>query len=150
MLDASIDRAHAPMATFMREKVFLGLPPKEYVRSLFTKSNAVAALILLFGLPAMAARFIFGLGATTNLTQASPWGLWVAFDVVSGVALAAGGSRWPAPSTSSASSSTALCCGPRSSRVSSATCSSWWGSSSTSGSRGASPTSSSSRPERRP
>ncbi len=94
MLDASIDRAaspSAPMATFVREKVFLGLPPKEYVRSLFTKSNAVAALILLFGLPAMVARFVFGLGATTNLTQASPWGLWVAFDVVTGVALAAGG-----------------------------------------------------------
>jgi len=88
MLDQSIER---PMATFVREKVFLGLAPKEYAKSLLTKGNAVAALILLFGLPAMAARFIFGLGATTNLSQASPWGLWVAFDVVSGVALAAGG-----------------------------------------------------------
>ena len=37
------------------------------------------------------ARFIRGLGATTALTDAAPWGLWIAFDVMSGVALAAGG-----------------------------------------------------------
>jgi len=36
-------------------------------------------------------RFIFGLGATTNLTDSTPWGLWIGFDVMSGVALAAGG-----------------------------------------------------------
>jgi Ni/Fe-hydrogenase subunit HybB-like protein len=37
------------------------------------------------------ARFIRGLGATTNLSDSAPWGLWIAFDVMSGVALAAGG-----------------------------------------------------------
>ena len=37
------------------------------------------------------ARFLRGLGATTGLTDATPWGLWIAFDVMSGVALAAGG-----------------------------------------------------------
>jgi Ni/Fe-hydrogenase subunit HybB-like protein len=37
------------------------------------------------------ARFLFGLGATTNLGDANPWGLWVGFDVMGGVALAAGG-----------------------------------------------------------
>ncbi|HTQ57093.1 MAG TPA: Ni/Fe-hydrogenase cytochrome b subunit [Bryobacteraceae bacterium] len=36
-------------------------------------------------------RFMFGLGSTTNLTDATPWGLWIGFDVMSGVALAAGG-----------------------------------------------------------
>ena len=36
-------------------------------------------------------RFIFGLGATTNLTDSTPWGLWIGFDVMGGVALAAGG-----------------------------------------------------------
>jgi Ni/Fe-hydrogenase subunit HybB-like protein len=36
-------------------------------------------------------RFIFGLGATTNLTDTTPWGLWIGFDVMGGVALAAGG-----------------------------------------------------------
>ena len=36
-------------------------------------------------------RFIMGIGAVTNLTDKTPWGLWIGFDVVSGVALAAGG-----------------------------------------------------------
>ena len=36
-------------------------------------------------------RFLFGLGATTNLTDATPWGIWIGFDVMAGVALAAGG-----------------------------------------------------------
>jgi len=38
-----------------------------------------------------AARFLFGLGATTNLSDAFPWGFWIGFDVMGGVALAAGG-----------------------------------------------------------
>ncbi len=37
------------------------------------------------------ARFLFGLGATTNLSDGTPWGIWIGFDVMSGVALAAGG-----------------------------------------------------------
>ena len=36
-------------------------------------------------------RFTRGLGAVTNLSDAAPWGLWIGFDVMSGVALAAGG-----------------------------------------------------------
>ncbi len=36
-------------------------------------------------------RFAHGLGAVTHLSDAAPWGLWVGFDVMSGVALAAGG-----------------------------------------------------------
>lgn len=38
-----------------------------------------------------AVRFLFGLGATTNLGDGNAWGLWVGFDVMGGVALAAGG-----------------------------------------------------------
>jgi Ni/Fe-hydrogenase subunit HybB-like protein len=37
-----------------------------------------------------AIRFIFGLGATTNLNDTYPWGLWISFDVVTAVPLAAG------------------------------------------------------------
>jgi len=36
------------------------------------------------------ARFVYGLGVTTNLSDATPWGLWVGFDL-SAVAVAAGG-----------------------------------------------------------
>ncbi len=52
-------------------------------------------LVLWFGvglaLSVAAVRFLFGLGATTNLGDANAWGLWVGFDVMGGVALAAGG-----------------------------------------------------------
>ncbi len=51
----------------------------------------VAYYFLATGAIAGAARFVFGLGATTNLNDGYPWGLWVSFDVLTGVALAAGG-----------------------------------------------------------
>jgi Ni/Fe-hydrogenase subunit HybB-like protein len=37
------------------------------------------------------ARFVHGIGATSGLNDAAPWGFWIAFDVMAGVALAAGG-----------------------------------------------------------
>ena len=43
------------------------------------------------GAVAAALRFSRGLGATTHLSDAFPWGLWVGFDVLCGVGLAAGG-----------------------------------------------------------
>lgn len=36
-------------------------------------------------------RFAFGLGAVTNLSDDYPWGLWKAFNVAAGIAIAAGG-----------------------------------------------------------
>lgn len=49
-------------------------------------------MMILVGLGAFASllRFIFGLGATTNLNDTYPWGLWISFDVVTAVPLAAG------------------------------------------------------------
>jgi Ni/Fe-hydrogenase subunit HybB-like protein len=38
-----------------------------------------------------ARRFLHGIGSTTNLDDQYPWGLWIGFDVATGVALAAGG-----------------------------------------------------------
>ncbi|MDP1916458.1 MAG: Ni/Fe-hydrogenase cytochrome b subunit [Myxococcales bacterium] len=52
-------------------------------------------LSLLVMVLAMAAvigvRLVYGLGATTNMNQGYPWGLWIAWDVVTGSALAGGG-----------------------------------------------------------
>jgi c(7)-type cytochrome triheme protein len=47
--------------------------------------------ILSLGLYATVIRFARGLGAATNLSDAFPWGLWIGFDVLVGVGLAAGG-----------------------------------------------------------
>ncbi len=46
--------------------------------------------LVAMGALASAIRFIFGLGATTNLNDTYPWGLWISFDVVTAVPLAAG------------------------------------------------------------
>lgn len=43
------------------------------------------------GLAVLITRVIYGLGAVTNLTDSVPWGVWIGFDVLSGVALGAGG-----------------------------------------------------------
>lgn len=48
-------------------------------------------LLLAFGLVSSVLRFTGGLGAVTNLSDEYPWGLWVGFDVLCGVGLAAGG-----------------------------------------------------------
>ncbi|MGD9186849.1 MAG: Ni/Fe-hydrogenase cytochrome b subunit [Desulfobacteraceae bacterium] len=36
-------------------------------------------------------RFLYGIGAVSNLSNQYPWGIWIGIDVASGVALAAGG-----------------------------------------------------------
>ncbi len=76
---------------WMREKLFLGMTFPEYVRSLLTPFNAVALLIVCIGLVVTWIRFTQGLAPTTNLNDDYPWGLWIGFDVLCGVALAAGG-----------------------------------------------------------
>ena len=50
---------------------------------LWTLTGVLAAITVV--------RFVHGLGAVTHLSDAAPWGLWIGFDVMSGVALAAGG-----------------------------------------------------------
>jgi Ni/Fe-hydrogenase subunit HybB-like protein len=76
---------------WLQDKLLLGLPPRAYLRSLRTPGDAATALILAVGLPLIAWRFASGLGAVTNLSQSTPWGLWIGFDMLCGVALAAGG-----------------------------------------------------------
>jgi len=80
-----------PQASWFSEKILMGLTPRAYVRSLFTPFDLIAGLILAVGIPVIIYRFAFGLGAATNLTQETPWGIWIGFDMLCGVALAAGG-----------------------------------------------------------
>ncbi len=60
-------------------------------RKLITPGVCVMLALVVIGASVAAYRFIFGLSSTTNLDQQHPWGLWIAFDVATGVALAAGG-----------------------------------------------------------
>ena len=47
-------------------------------------------VLVVLGALASLVRFVFGLGVTTNLNDTYPWGLWISFDVVTAVPLAAG------------------------------------------------------------
>jgi Ni/Fe-hydrogenase subunit HybB-like protein len=60
-------------------------------KSWLTPYNIVVGLIILVGAVITALRFTKGLGAVTNLSDNNPWGMWIAFDLLCGVALAAGG-----------------------------------------------------------
>ena len=60
-------------------------------RGIFTPFNLVTGVILLGGAIILTIRFTTGLASTTNLSNTNPWGLWIGFDVMAGVALAAGG-----------------------------------------------------------
>ncbi len=63
---------------------------KNYLRSL-TFWKVTATLIILAGVYSTVIRFTQGLGATTNLSDEFPWGIWIGFDILCGVGLAAGG-----------------------------------------------------------
>ena len=55
-----------------------------------TPFNVISIPTILVGLVILYFRFTEGLGAVTNLSQQFPWGLWIGFDVVTGVAFAGG------------------------------------------------------------
>jgi formate dehydrogenase iron-sulfur subunit len=57
--------------------------------NLITARLAFLMLLMIAGAGAFAARFAYGLGATTNLSDNYPWGLWIVFDLV-WIALAGG------------------------------------------------------------
>ncbi|MBI5876086.1 MAG: Ni/Fe-hydrogenase cytochrome b subunit [Chloroflexi bacterium] len=56
-----------------------------------TMTTLVTLLLWITAAGIMLARFFWGLGTVTALSDTVPWGLWIGFDVMTGVALAAGG-----------------------------------------------------------
>jgi Ni/Fe-hydrogenase subunit HybB-like protein len=58
---------------------------------LITPTTSVLALMVLAAAGVLLVRFVSGLGAVSNLSDGYPWGLWIAYDVVAGSALASGG-----------------------------------------------------------
>src|SRR5271165_5209797 len=51
----------------------------------------VFLVIMGLGLYSAFIRFFYGLGAVSNMTDQFPWGIWIGFDLLCGVMLAAGG-----------------------------------------------------------
>jgi Ni/Fe-hydrogenase subunit HybB-like protein len=58
---------------------------------LLTKPFLILSVFALIGFYLMAERFIFGLGAISNLNNGYAWGIWIAIDVVIGTAFGCGG-----------------------------------------------------------
>ena len=52
--------------------------------------TVILSILTGIGLVVGIIRFARGMGTTTNLTDYYPWGLWISFDVISGVALGSG------------------------------------------------------------
>jgi Ni/Fe-hydrogenase subunit HybB-like protein len=65
--------------------------PTPINKKFITPNVIILILLAINAFVFLAIRFIFGLGQMTNLCDQHPWGIWIAIDVASGVALAAGG-----------------------------------------------------------
>ena len=53
--------------------------------------RALFVVIMIFGLYSTYVRYLHGLGAVSHMNDQYPWGLWIGFDCLCGVMLAAGG-----------------------------------------------------------
>ncbi len=58
---------------------------------LITPWRLIMAAFLATGAVLVFFRFTRGLGSVTNLSDQTPWGMWVGFDILAGIGLAAGG-----------------------------------------------------------
>ena len=54
---------------------------------LLTPFTAFLALLVFAAAGVLLVRLVCGIGATTNLSDGYPWGLWIAYDVVAGTIL---------------------------------------------------------------
>lgn len=75
--DQSVENIHKRKMTFDWRKL--------------ASENKVTAAIIVLGLLVTVLRFTLGLGGVTNLDDNNPWGIWISFDLLCGVVLAAGG-----------------------------------------------------------
>lgn len=64
---------------------------KTLMKTFLSPFGMVAGIIVILGLVLTVLRFTKGLAAVTNLSDYNPWGIWIGFDLLTGVALAAGG-----------------------------------------------------------
>ena len=57
----------------------------------FPYGTLILSILAVLTVPVLVVRYVYGLGAMTNLSDGHGWGLWISFDLYCGVALAAGG-----------------------------------------------------------
>ncbi len=67
------------------------LRPQAVGGPILTRTFKVLLAVFALCIPVLGWRFFAGLGPTTALSDGFPWGIWIAYDVVTGTALACGG-----------------------------------------------------------
>lgn len=76
----------------VKEKLLLGLTPKEYMSVQFRNPfNWILAVIYVVGIPVLVGRFIYGLGWATHSSYDYPWGLFLGWGLFVMVPLSASG-----------------------------------------------------------
>lgn len=78
-------------SSWIRDKIFQGLSPGDYLKSLLTGINVVAGLVIIAGLALIALRFTQGLEAITGASHDQPWGLLLGVGLFCAVPLSATG-----------------------------------------------------------
>jgi Ni/Fe-hydrogenase subunit HybB-like protein len=66
----------------------------EFIRlegKIFTKSFFVLLTLVVIGFYYIGVRYVKGIGAVSNMSDGYPWGIWIAYDVATGTAIACGG-----------------------------------------------------------
>jgi Ni/Fe-hydrogenase subunit HybB-like protein len=81
--DSKTDQGGTPMSEHNAHKELGG----KVLTIPFIVLSTVAAIGIFF----LLLRFVFGIGAVTNLNQGYPWGIWIVYDVLVGTAFACGG-----------------------------------------------------------
>ena len=90
MRNESLAKTDTFPARFM-EKLLMGMPLSEYVRTLITPFNVIAAVILSAGIPLIVLRFTRGLAYVTHASNEYPWSILLGWGLFSGVPLSATG-----------------------------------------------------------
>lgn len=79
------------ISAWFKDKIFLGMSFKEYMKTLYTPLNIVAGLVVFAGLFLIAMRFLFGLDQVTEASNEQPWGLFLTWGLFAGVPFSASG-----------------------------------------------------------
>lgn len=79
------------ISNWFRDKIFLGLSFKEYMKTLITPLNIAAGIVVMAGLYLILMRFIFGLDQITEASNEQPWGLFLTWGLFSGVPFSGSG-----------------------------------------------------------
>jgi Ni/Fe-hydrogenase subunit HybB-like protein len=79
------------LSYLIKDKLLLGMTPKEYFNNLITPLNITAGMVVFAGLFLILIRFLFGLDQITEASNEQPWGLFLSWGLFSAVPFSGAG-----------------------------------------------------------